>query len=366
MRLFHVGLIASVATAWLTAGSDRLLHVHNLAGHALVPLLAFRLLWAFVGTRHARWRGFAWPAEAVSAHARALVRGDAPRHVGHNPIAGWAALAAFVILAGLVVTGALVLFGVERQGLFAGIVSMDVGMAVKVVHEVLAWAILAWLGVHLAGVAKESLRTRENLPLAMIHGRKAADPGQAVRPYRGVALAMVSLGALGVGLYFQGWWVSTAERPWLPFPPVAMADDPVWREACGECHLAFHPALLPARSWARTVHEQGDHFGEDLGLDADTAERVRVFMVSNGAEANATEWAWEIARAVPAGEAPLRVTELPWWEEKHHDIPADVWDRPEVGGKLQCEACHIDAERGSFEDGAMRFPKPAIPSLTLR
>lgn len=366
VRLFHVGLIAAVGTAWWTAGSDRLLHVHTLAGHALVPLLAFRLLWAFVGTRHARWRGLAWPARAVAAHARGLLRGDAPRHVGHNPIAGWAAMALFALLVGIAITGALTLFGAERQGLFAGAVSMDAGMAAKAVHEALAWGVLAWIGVHLAGVVKESLRTRENLPLGMVHGHKAATADQGVRPHRGVALALVSLGALGGGLYFQGWWVSTDERPWLPFPPVAMADDPVWRDACGECHLAFHPALLPARSWARTMAEQGDHFDEDLGLDAETADRIRAFLVSNAAEASATEWAWEIARAVPAGEAPLRVTGLPWWEAKHEAVPEDVWDRPEVGGDLQCEACHLDAERGSFEDGAMRIPEPVIPPLTQR
>ena len=43
-------------------------------------------------------------------------------------------------------------------------------------------------------------------------------------------------------------------------PPVT--HEPTLQE-CGECHMAFQPALLPAESWRRIMTGLSDHFGED-------------------------------------------------------------------------------------------------------
>jgi cytochrome b len=47
--LFHWSLVASFATAFLTSESEKLRDVHVLAGYSLAGLIAFRLLWGFVG-----------------------------------------------------------------------------------------------------------------------------------------------------------------------------------------------------------------------------------------------------------------------------------------------------------------------------
>ena len=41
---------------------------------------------------------------------------------------------------------------------------------------------------------------------------------------------------------------------------------------CGACHLAYPPALLPARSWQRLMAGLDTHFGSDASLDAATAQ----------------------------------------------------------------------------------------------
>jgi hypothetical protein len=33
-----------------------------------------------------------------------------------------------------------------------------------------------------------------------------------------------------------------------------------------------------------------------------------------------------------------------------------VWRNPKVGSKANCGACHLDAEKSTFEDAAMRLP----------
>ncbi|MFZ5481468.1 MAG: cytochrome b/b6 domain-containing protein, partial [Myxococcota bacterium] len=266
---------------------------------------------------------------AVLRHLRGLARGDAPRFVGHNPVAGWAmagGLALVVVLAG---TGVVVLAGEEGRGALD--VGVGAGIAWHEVHGWIAWGVLAFIAVHLAGVAKESLRTRENLAAAMLTGQKRGD-GPDARPFRGVGIAVLA----GAGVFATA-FALTPPRPARPLP-----DDATWRAACGECHLAFHPTLLPARSWARMMDEQADHFGEDLMLDGPTTEAVKRFLFTASADSGLGEHAWRVARSTPGDASPQRITELPWWEAVHADV---VVDEP-----LRCDACHGDAEAGAFED----------------
>ena len=67
LRVFHWLLALCFAGAWLTADSEswRLLHVT--LGYTMAGLVAFRVLWGFVGPRHARFADF------VHEHLRAHV-----------------------------------------------------------------------------------------------------------------------------------------------------------------------------------------------------------------------------------------------------------------------------------------------------
>lgn len=112
------------------------------------------------------------------------------------------------------------------------------------------------------------------------------------------------------------------DSPHVAFVGRPLPDDPVWREECGSCHLAFHPNLLPARSWKQIMAGQADHFGTDLALDARTTAGVLAFMVRSAAENNSTEAAFKINRSVPMGVTPLRIAETPYWVGKHSDINA--------------------------------------------
>jgi cytochrome b len=60
VRVAHVGLIAGFAGAWIThyAGTEYFV-VHAWCGYATLVIAVFRVIWGFVGTRHAR---FADPA----------------------------------------------------------------------------------------------------------------------------------------------------------------------------------------------------------------------------------------------------------------------------------------------------------------
>lgn len=357
LRLFHGLLALAFLTAWLTRDA-RYLHVHVFAGYTAAALLAFRLLWGRVGGLYARFGSFAFGWRAVRDYLAAVAMRRPAHFLGHNPAGGWAVYVLLALTLLLVLSGVLTLGGEERHGPLAGWLDFAQGERAHIAHEALAWTALGAVAIHLAGVAVESWLQRENLPRAMVtgykRGRGAHTPARA-----GIAVLMLAALMAAAGVYFRGVWFATAAQPYLPYLGPVLADDTQWRAECGGCHLAYHPSLLPAHGWQRLMTEQRSHFGDDLALDAVTAAQVTDFLVTNAAERAATEAAWKIQRTTPTAATPLRITELPYWRRTHAGLPDWVWKSPPVHGKHDCAACHLDAERGTFENGAMHLPPRA-------
>jgi cytochrome b len=159
LRLLHWALVLSVAGA--AASALWWGRLHQPLGYATLVVVALRLLWGFAGSRQARWAQFVRSPRHTGRYLRRLVQGREPRHLGHNPLGGWMVLALLACISGLGLTGWLytsdALWGDER---------------VELAHRALAWALLALVLLHLAGVLFTSLRHRENLVRAMVDGMK--------------------------------------------------------------------------------------------------------------------------------------------------------------------------------------------------
>lgn len=173
VRVFHWGLAGSFAIAFLT--EDDLLALHVWAGYLILGLIFIRVLWGFVGTRHARWSDFVKQPTEIFTYLKAAIRSRAARYLGHNP-AGGAMVVALMLsvtltgLSGLAVYGAQELSG-PMASLLSGL-SEGWAHALEDIHEVVANLTLLLVLLHLAGVALASLQHRENLVRAMITGLK--------------------------------------------------------------------------------------------------------------------------------------------------------------------------------------------------
>jgi hypothetical protein len=130
------------------------------------------------------------------------------------------------------------------------------------------------------------------------------------------------------------------------YPPV---QDPLVKEECGSCHLAFSPAMLPASSWQRMMGELKHHFGDDASLDPQSAQHITAHLVANAADAG-RHGTSKLLRGVKLDSAPQRITELPEWVHEHRKVPDWEWRHKEVRSKANCLACHIDAEAGYYDD----------------
>lgn len=97
-------------------GKILLKHVHVLIGYGMVANLAWRLVWGFFGSRHARWgavlpfgRGY---GAQLKAYLASLRQGAPQHYLGHNPLGRLAVLVLLLLLVTMAATG-LVLAGTD-------------------------------------------------------------------------------------------------------------------------------------------------------------------------------------------------------------------------------------------------------------
>lgn len=162
VRIFHWSLVAAFSIAFATG--DDANRIHILAGYTVLGLLAFRIVWGFIGPRHARFIDFVYSPRHVIVYLRDLIAGKAKRVLGHNP-AGGAMIMALIMM--LLATGG--------SGHLLTLPEYSRAKWLEEVHEVLANLTLGLVVLHVAGVLFSSFVHGENLIRAMITGRKRAE-----------------------------------------------------------------------------------------------------------------------------------------------------------------------------------------------
>ena len=152
LRLFHWLLVLAVALAFLSSEEDSPLNQwHMVSGWVAGVLIVFRIFWGFAGGEHSRFADFVRPS-AVARHVHDLLRGRPEASLGHNALGAMSVVLLLCMVAATVATGALL---------------------IEDPHEVLAWALLALIAIHVAAVVLMSVMTRDNLIRAMIGGSKS-------------------------------------------------------------------------------------------------------------------------------------------------------------------------------------------------
>jgi len=176
VRIFHWSLVTGFAVAYLS-GEIEVLLLHAWSGYLVGGLVLFRLLWGFIGTRHARFGDFLFSPATVRAYSVDLLRGQARRYLGHNPLGAMMVFALLLMLAASTLTGLAVYATEEGAGPLAELLRGTprwLSEALEEVHEFFSQLTLLLVGLHIAGVAVSSVLHRENLVRAMVTGRKRA------------------------------------------------------------------------------------------------------------------------------------------------------------------------------------------------
>lgn len=164
VRIFHWSLVGAFVVAYATH-EDGFSTTHLTAGYVIAGLVAFRILWGLVGSRHARFADFVRGPRATLGYLRGLVTWNAPHSMGHNPAGGAMVLVLLALLAIISLTG----WGMTTTAFYAS-------GTLEEIHETAVNLALVAIALHLVGVAASSVAHRENLVRAMITGKKRIPP----------------------------------------------------------------------------------------------------------------------------------------------------------------------------------------------
>lgn len=230
-RWFHwINLVCVIALAGLgtailfanelgatDAGKILLKTTHVWFGYVFALNLAWRLVWAFLGNRHARWPAIlpfrSGYGEAFKAYLAALMRGETRPYLGHNPL-GRAMISLFLVLltvqaaTGLVLAGTDIFYPPFGPWIADWVAAPGVDPATLVpydktgidpasweamrsfrwgfvtIHGWNFYALLLVIVVHVSGVIVTELREGGGIISAMFTGRKvfAREPADDVGP----------------------------------------------------------------------------------------------------------------------------------------------------------------------------------------
>ena len=173
VRVVHWLLVVAFFTAYFVEPEDGSIHV--LAGYTVLGLALVRVVWAFVGTEHARFSDFVYRPSIVMRYLVDTVRFRTKRYLGHSPGGGAMVIALLVALLATTLSGLVVYGAAQHAGPIASWmagVSKDGEKVLEEIHETLANVTLGLVILHLIGVAVASWSHRENLVKAMFTGYK--------------------------------------------------------------------------------------------------------------------------------------------------------------------------------------------------
>lgn len=184
LRLFHWGLLACVAGCVVTIklGGDWM-EWHVRFGYGAAGLLAFRLVWGFVGSRHSRFRNFMFSPRETLRYAGGR---STTRYHGHNPLGALSVFAMLAVLLFQAFGGLFTSDDIAFEGPLAHLLPGAWVSSITGLHKANQWVIFALIGLHVLAVLYHTLVKREKLVAAMLHGNKPAFtvPRPRARPGR--------------------------------------------------------------------------------------------------------------------------------------------------------------------------------------
>jgi cytochrome b len=181
VRVFHWTLVLAFLTAYFVEPEGSLEIVHVWAGYVVTVLVLLRIVWGFVGTKHARFSDFLYGPKTGIRYLVDMLHQQGKRYLGHSPAGAWMI---YMLLAGLLVTTffGMAIYAIEDGSgplafLFAGGATGGESAMKDFYeegHDLLGNLMLVLVILHLCGVAAGSYAHRENLPRSMVTGRKRA------------------------------------------------------------------------------------------------------------------------------------------------------------------------------------------------
>jgi cytochrome b len=211
LRLFHWLFAISIFASWYTAEVDEM-EIHFWLGYFMIGLVLFRLVWGFIGPRHARFSSFLKRPPAIWLYLKSIGGREHPQSIGHNPLGGLMVIAMLILVAAQTATGLFATDDIIWAGPYNPAVSGETAEGLTAFHHYNFNVILGAIVLHLVAVAFYAFAKRHYLVPPMLHGRKLAT---IVPEHEAIASSQVlkALVVAAVSAAAVWWLVNTAPPP---------------------------------------------------------------------------------------------------------------------------------------------------------
>ncbi|KQP15004.1 Ni/Fe-hydrogenase, b-type cytochrome subunit [Pseudorhodoferax sp. Leaf267] len=159
---------------------------HFAAGYVLAVGLLGRIYWAIVGNHHARelfwvplWRRDYWVEVWRMVKWYAFVGARPGRYVGHNPLArfamvfGFLLLALFMVVTGFALYGEGAQMGSWQERLFGWVIPLfGQSQDVHTWHRMGMWGLVCFVIVHVYAAIREDIMGRSSVVSTMVSGHR--------------------------------------------------------------------------------------------------------------------------------------------------------------------------------------------------
>ena len=219
-RIFHWTLLAMVLAAFVSAQiGGNAMNWHGRFGIVVIGLLAFRLVWGFLGSTYARFTSFVRGPQTILRYLKGQWHG-----VGHNPMGALSVLGLLTILLVQGVTGLLSNDDIAFRGPYADAVSNNLSTLITGLHKTNFLLLLFLIVTHLGAIVFYARVKKENLVKPMVLGYKDVEDEKTPDASGGGWAALV----VALLFAFAAMWIASgALAPKAPPPPPAAAT-PAW------------------------------------------------------------------------------------------------------------------------------------------
>jgi cytochrome b len=159
VRIFHWSLVGLFAANALVLDAESKLH--RQVGYVIAALIALRIIWGFAGRGYARFSTFPPSVAGSIGQMTDLVTGRNKIHIGHTPLGA-------LMIYNLIATVTLI---AASGYMMTTDTYFGIGWVQELHETAVLWAEIS-IVLHVAAVIYESVRSKVNLPLAMLTGIK--------------------------------------------------------------------------------------------------------------------------------------------------------------------------------------------------
>jgi len=177
IRIFHWGLVAAIATSWISMKLENM-EVHVISGACVLGLLVFRLLWGIWGASTAQFHRFIPSPIKLLNYLRGRTA-DNLISIGHSPIAALSVIAMLAAIAFQTLTGLVSDDDVYTTGPLIEFVESDFSEWATGMHSTNSDILLGLMALHIAAILYYKFVKKLSLVKPMVTG-VSAEQNQAV------------------------------------------------------------------------------------------------------------------------------------------------------------------------------------------